>query len=139
MDGNNLQEIDEKLDLFMATWTNGIRTIKYESGMYTRSRNESRIDLIKLHNSQTNTSEVIKKIRTIKNESGGYARSRTKSRVDLIKLHNSQTNTLDFIKKLNEMMKEKYKIYGITRDENEQYMIVLDYYFNKRDIKKYGE
>ncbi|CAG8772925.1 3798_t:CDS:2, partial [Cetraspora pellucida] len=79
------------------------------------------------------------KIQTIKNESGRYARSRTNSRVDLIKLHNSQTTTLDFIKKLNEMMKEKYKIYGITRNETEQYMIVLDYYFNKRDIKKYGE
>ncbi|CAG8667477.1 20958_t:CDS:10, partial [Cetraspora pellucida] len=99
IDGNNLQEIDDKLDFFMASL----------------------------------------KIRTIKNESGRYTRSRTKSQVDLIKLHDSQINTLDFIKKLNEMTKEKYKIYGITRDGTEQYMIVLDYYFNKRDINKYGE
>ncbi|CAG8790712.1 608_t:CDS:1, partial [Cetraspora pellucida] len=61
MDGNNLQEIDEKLDLFMTTWMNGIRTIKYVSGRYTRSRSESRIDLIKLLNSKANTSDVIKK------------------------------------------------------------------------------
>ncbi|CAG8627566.1 14016_t:CDS:2, partial [Racocetra persica] len=54
MDGNNLQEIEEKLDFFMATWEDGIRTIQYESGRYTRSRIKSHVDLIKLHSSQTN-------------------------------------------------------------------------------------
>ncbi|RIB27226.1 hypothetical protein C2G38_2029544 [Gigaspora rosea] len=96
MDGNKLQEIEEKseqLDFFMASW----------------------------------------KIRTIKNESGGYTRSRSESQVDLIKLLNSQATTSDFIKKA-----KKYKIYGITMDMTEQYMIVLDYYSNKRD-KRYGE
>ncbi|RIB02263.1 kinase-like domain-containing protein [Gigaspora rosea] len=38
----------------------------------------------------------------------------------------------------NENDKKKYKIYGITKDETGQYMIVLDYYYNKRNIN-YGE
>ncbi|CAG8526560.1 14885_t:CDS:1, partial [Racocetra fulgida] len=59
MDGNNLQVIEEKLDFFMAYWK--IRTIENGSGGYTRSRTESRVDLIKLHNTQTNTSDFITK------------------------------------------------------------------------------
>ncbi|CAG8790350.1 15684_t:CDS:2, partial [Racocetra persica] len=102
MDGNNLQEIEEELDLFMATWKNGIRTIEYVSG------------------------------------SGSYTRSRNESCVDLIKLCNSQINTSDVIKKLNEMINEEYKIYGITKDEIDQYIIVLDYYCKKRNIN-YGK
>ncbi|CAG8583843.1 12748_t:CDS:10, partial [Cetraspora pellucida] len=59
--------------------------------------------------------------------------------IDILKALKDTSKTTHISCKLNEMMKEKYKIYGITRDETEQYMIVLDYYFNKRDIKKYGE
>ncbi|RIB23535.1 hypothetical protein C2G38_2171062 [Gigaspora rosea] len=90
------QEIKEKLYLSMATWKKGIRTIEIKSERYLRSR--------------------------------------TKSRVDLIKLHNSQTNSFVVIKKLERMMNEKHKIYGVTQDDKtKQYMIVLDYYYNKRN------
>ncbi|CAG8450997.1 28637_t:CDS:2 [Dentiscutata erythropus] len=59
VDGNNLHEIEEKLDFFMAIWN--IRTIiKDESGKYRRSQTESRVDLIKLHSPET--SDVINKV-----------------------------------------------------------------------------
>ncbi|CAG8750305.1 10894_t:CDS:2, partial [Dentiscutata erythropus] len=86
-------------------------------------------------------------IRTIKNESRRNERSRIKSCVvDLIKLSNSSDDIKKPLDMLNEMMqkenKVKHKIYGITYGkvqdtETEQYMIVLDYYYSKRDTS-YG-
>ncbi|RIB25738.1 hypothetical protein C2G38_422634 [Gigaspora rosea] len=56
----NLQEIKGVSDLaFMATWDKGVRTIKYQSGEYIRSRTTSSVDIMNLNYSQTNTLKLL--------------------------------------------------------------------------------
>ncbi|RIB03658.1 kinase-like domain-containing protein [Gigaspora rosea] len=101
----NLQEIkesnqeteeikEESNSIFMATWLNGVRTIKGESGKYTQSRTISCVDLINLHCTQASITDLIC------------------------------------------YRKKKYRIHGLTQStETGQYMIVLDFYNNKRKRK----
>ncbi|CAG8544399.1 10074_t:CDS:2 [Dentiscutata erythropus] len=52
-------EVKEHSLIFIASWLNGIRTIKSVSGNYTQSRTISYVDLMKLHCSQTSVSDVV--------------------------------------------------------------------------------
>ncbi|RIB22741.1 hypothetical protein C2G38_2033335 [Gigaspora rosea] len=76
----------------------------------------------------------VKGVRTIKGESGNFTQSRTISSVDLMKLEYSQTNISDILEKFkNHIQSKKYRIHGITQDtETGQYMLVTDFYNNKR-------
>ncbi|RIB18254.1 kinase-like domain-containing protein [Gigaspora rosea] len=69
--------------------------------------------------------------RTIRGETGKYKQSRTKSYVNIIKMYNSKTSSIEKFK--NYIQSGKYEIYGMTQNtETNQYMVVLDYYNDKR-------
>ncbi|CAG8641507.1 7947_t:CDS:2, partial [Dentiscutata heterogama] len=53
------EEIKEELEFFMATWEDGIRTIKKESGRYIRSRTKSCVDIIKLSSSSDDIKKYV--------------------------------------------------------------------------------
>ncbi|RIB12797.1 kinase-like domain-containing protein [Gigaspora rosea] len=76
----------------------------------------------------------VKGVRTIKGESGKFKQSRTISSVDLMKLNYSQTSTLELLENFkNHMQSKKYRIHGISQNtETGQYMLVIDFYSNKR-------
>ncbi|RIB25740.1 hypothetical protein C2G38_2066781 [Gigaspora rosea] len=76
----------------------------------------------------------VKGVRTVKGESGKFTQSRTISSVDIITLNNSETNTSEQLKVKCHIPSEEYRIHGITQNiETGQYMLVIDFYSNKRN------
>ncbi|RIB27230.1 kinase-like domain-containing protein [Gigaspora rosea] len=158
MDGKSLQEIEEKseqLDFFMASWN--IRKIENEPGVYMRSRSESRVDLIKLLNSQATRCGFYKERgfgtvysaiwldgkRTVEKVDDCYKRSRRLPYVVALKTFpGSKTDVSSVLKEFKSHMKcrlegAELEMYGLTQNtKNNDYLMVFQY-ANKGNLRKF--